>query len=56
VLEEIASWDMNKCQQITIEMEDILIHNFKKVLGIDELIHLYTTLKTNTKNVRKSIV
>jgi hypothetical protein len=56
VLEEIASWDFDKCQQIGIQMEEILIHNFKKVLGIDELINLYTTLQTHTKNVRKSIV
>ena len=56
VLEEIVSWDFDKCQQVTIEMEEILIHNFKKVLGIDELINLYTTLQTHTKNVRKSIV
>ena len=56
VLEEIVSWDFDKCQKIQIQMEEILIHNFKKVLGIEELINLYTILQTNTKNVRKSIV
>ena len=56
VLEEIASWDFDKCQQIGIQMEETLIHNFKKVLGIEELVNLYTTLQTHTKNVRKSIV
>jgi hypothetical protein len=56
VLEEIVSWDFDKCQQIRIEMEDTLIHNFKKVLGIEELINLYTTLQTHTRNVKKSIV
>lgn len=56
VLEEIASWNMDKCKQITIEMEEIFIHNFNKLLGIDEMINLYTALQTNTKNARKSIV
>jgi hypothetical protein len=56
VLEEIASWDFDKCQKIQIQMEKTLIHNFKKVLGIEELIKLYTTLQTHTRNVRKSIV
>lgn len=56
VLKEITSWDFDKCRQIQIEMEDILIHNFKVVLGIEELIKLYTNLQTHTRNVRKSIV
>lgn len=56
VLEEIASWDFDKCHQITIEMKEILINNFKKIMDNKELYKLYSELKTNTKVITKNIV
>lgn len=56
VLEEISSWDFDKCFTITNEMEEILIHNYKKVMDNEELFKLYSTLKTNTKLIKKNII
>lgn len=56
VLEEIASWDMDKCHQITIQMEDILIHNYKQLMTTDELAKIYSLLQTDSKHIQKSII
>ncbi len=56
VLEEITSWDFDKCQQIIIEMEETLIHNFKIIINNEELYKLYSQLKTNTKVIKKNII
>jgi hypothetical protein len=56
VLEEIASWDFDKCAKVRNEMREVLIHNYAKMLDKDEIIKFYSYIKTGTKNVRKSIV
>jgi len=56
VLEQIVSWDFDKCLSITNEMEEILIHNYKKVMNNEELFKLYVTLQTNTKSTKKNII
>jgi hypothetical protein len=56
VLEEIASWDFDKCHQITIEMEEVLVHNYKQLLTTDELYKIYSLLQTDSKLTKKSII
>jgi hypothetical protein len=56
VLEEIASWDFDKCFTITNEMETTLIHNYKKVMSNDAMVDLYSKLQTNTKVIKKNII
>jgi hypothetical protein len=45
VMEEIASWDMDKCYQVTQEMEEVLIHNFNNMISNHEVIKLFTVLE-----------
>lgn len=45
VMEEISSWDYDKCFRITNEMEDVLIHNFKIMMDIHEGDKIINTLK-----------
>lgn len=56
ILEEIASWDLHKCTQIRNEMREVLIHNYNKMLDKSGIIKFYSHIKTDIKNVRKSIV
>jgi hypothetical protein len=56
VLEEIASWDLDKCTKIRNEMREVLIHNYNKMLDKTEIMKFYSHIKTDTKNVRKSMV
>jgi hypothetical protein len=56
VLEEIASWDLDKCAVIRKEMREVLIHNYNKMLDKSEIIKFYSHIKTDTKNVKKSII
>jgi hypothetical protein len=56
VLEEIITWDFDKCFKITNEMEEVLIHNYKKIMNNDEMFKLYTSIKTNTKNTKVSLI
>jgi hypothetical protein len=59
VLEEIASWDYEKCFQITQEMESVLINNFEKMLLDDDIINLYKVLSNGeiaTKNFIKKLI
>jgi hypothetical protein len=56
VLEEIASWDFDKCYDITNEMESILIHNYKQMMTTDELYKIYSLLQTDIKLTNKSII
>ena len=37
VLIEISKWDLDKCFQITQEMESVLIHNFNKFISDKEI-------------------
>jgi uncharacterized ubiquitin-like protein YukD len=55
VLEEISSWDLDKCNNIRKEIQEILIHNYNQILSNDELYKLYSLLQTNTKNIKKLI-
>ena len=32
VMEEICTWDLNKCFEITNEMEEVLLHNFNHLV------------------------
>jgi hypothetical protein len=54
VLEEIASWDFDKCNDIRKEMRDVLIHNYNQMLTKDEIIKFYSTIKTDTKHIQES--
>lgn len=56
LLEEIASWDFEKCTLIRKEMREILIHNYNQMLDISELKKFYSIIQTGTKNVKKSII
>ena len=47
IMEEIASWDMDKCFQVTNEMLEVLEHNFNNMLETTETEKLYDFLKTN---------
>jgi hypothetical protein len=56
ILEEIASWDFDKCFDITNQMEEVLVHNYKQMISTDELYKIYTLLQTDTKLTKKSII
>lgn len=46
VLEEIASWDLEKCYQITQEMEEVLINNFNVMVSNKEVVKLIQQLES----------
>jgi len=56
LLEEIASWDLDKCSRIRKEMRETLIHNYNRMLSKDEIIKFYSSIKTDTKNVKTSLL
>ena len=56
ILEEIASWDLEKCATIRKEMKEILIHNYNQMLNNDEQYKIYSALQTGVKEVTKSII
>jgi hypothetical protein len=56
ILEEIANWDFDKCFEITNQMEEVLIHNYKRMISMDEICKIYSLLQTDIKNIKKSIV
>ena len=41
---EISSWSLDKCFQVTNEMEEILIHNFNVMMNDDDIINLFKYL------------
>lgn len=45
VIEEIASWDMDKCFRITQEMLPTLIHNFNVLMKGETLQNLFDVLE-----------
>ena len=51
LLEEIATWDIDKCQRIANEMEDVLIHNFNIMINNKEPVNLYNYLIDNPHNL-----
>jgi hypothetical protein len=44
-MEEIASWDMEKCYRVTQDMEEVLIHNFNNMINNHEVIKLFKVLE-----------
>ena len=56
ILEEIASWDLEKCAAIRKEMKEILIHNYNQMLNNDEQYKIYSVLQTGVKQIKKSII
>lgn len=56
VLEEIANWDFDKCFDVTNQMEEILIHNYKQLMSKDELVKLYSYLQTDIKQIKKTLL
>ncbi len=51
VLKEIASWDMDKCYQVTQEMEEVLINNFNVMVSNKEVIKLIELLNSIPKRL-----
>lgn len=51
VLEEISSWDMEKCYQVTQEMEEILINNFNIMISNKEVVKLIELLESKPKRL-----
>ena len=49
ILEKITEWDMDKCFEIKKEMEETLIHNYKKMFNTTEITNLLTELKCENK-------
>jgi len=56
LMNEIATWDFDKCFQITNEMEEILIHNYKRMMSCDDLYKMYSILQTDSRIIKKSII
>jgi len=54
LLEEIASWDFEKCTLIRKEMREILIHNYNQMLDTTEMQTFYSKIQTDTKKIEKS--
>ena len=42
VLEYISTWSLEKCQEVYLSMEDILVHNFHQLIKLDRY---YNTLR-----------
>ena len=49
LLEKIAEWDMDKCFEIKKEMEETLIHNYRKMFDTTEITKLLMELKCEDK-------
>ena len=59
IMEEISEWSLEKCFQITQEMEETLIHNFNNMINDKDVVNLYNTLNTyesSTLNVYEGII
>ena len=59
IMEEISEWSLEKCFQISQEMEEILIHNFNNMINDKDVVNLYNTLNTyegNTLNTNDGII
>lgn len=51
ILEEISTWDMEKCYKITQEMEEVFIHNFNHMISDGELMKLIKLLETKPNGI-----
>lgn len=56
LIEEISKWHPVKCNQIMIEMEEVLIHNFTKFFDCSELLKLYEFLCTHKERKEKKLI
>jgi len=56
VLEEISTWNFEKCNLMREEMREILIHNYKQMLNNDEQYKIYSLLQTGVKDIKKSFI
>jgi hypothetical protein len=59
IMEEISEWSLEKCFQISQEMQEILIHNFNNMINDKDVVNLYNTLNTyegNTLNTNEGII
>ena len=50
ILEQISEWDMDMCFKIKKEMEETLIHNYKKMFDTTEITKLLMELKCEDKS------
>lgn len=51
VLKEIASWDMDKCYQVTQEMEEVFVNNFNVMVSDVEVRKLINLLRGKPKRL-----
>ena len=51
VLKEIASWDMDKCYQVTQEMEEVFVNNFNVMVSDVEVRKLINLLRAKPKRL-----
>jgi hypothetical protein len=50
LMENISTWSLDKCYEVTQEMEEVLIHNFKRLCNNNSDMHkLYEFLQTDMK-------
>lgn len=52
-MEEISTWDMEKCFKVTQEMEEVLINNFNVLISTKQIEKLYNLLSFTDNNVSK---
>jgi hypothetical protein len=52
-MEEISNWDMEKCFNVTQEMEEVLINNFNVLISTKQIEKLYNLLSFTDNNVSK---
>lgn len=45
VMETISDWSLERCKEVTLEMESVLIHNFETMVSDKNLYELYDKLK-----------
>ena len=45
VMEEISEWSLEKCKEVTLEMDSVLIHNFETMISDKNLDRLYDKLR-----------
>lgn len=55
VLEEISSWSLERCFQVTNEMEEVLIHNFNNCMSVDKIEKLNKFLKEEINYETRSL-
>ena len=56
IINEISTWDMDKCNSVTKDMTDILIHNFNVMTDNTNMIKLYEYFRTFNKEFKASLL